>query len=415
MRIAHVAVEIVPSGPGAYVGGLVKNLATIAEAQAVAGHDVDIITTDIRGRGAANGRGRGFRVRPVRTMGEYGSFVFAGSFVTGAARELTRAHRMDPYDVVHVHSAYASLAGIRYALSGVDAPSAFTLYSPNFGLLPGHSCNGSFLRNGDRVAAAMLHGFDRTAVPSHSLRARLLDMGLDGDRVSIVPPALDPGLFGALPEKEAARPALWLPPDVPVLLYLGNFSTWKGVHDLLRAIEMVLKAHPEAILLTAWGEPYEWSGNVRGEILDLMDRLGVASAVRQVGILDDVRLALRAADILVSPFHCTCKVLDYPLSILEAMACERAVISTSVGGIPEVLGDGDRGVLVPPRDPTRLAGAITELLDDPVRARIVAARGAEWALARFRPDLVNEALQSLYRELREGPRPGDAHPIAIAR
>jgi glycosyltransferase involved in cell wall biosynthesis len=410
MRIAHVAVEIVPSAAGAYVGGLVKSLATTARAQAAAGHDVEIVTTDIHGRLNGHADGPGLRTIPVQTFGEYGSLPFAGSFVARATRELRERHAARPYDVIHVHSAYASLAGAVYLMRGLGAPTAFTLYSPNFGLVPGHSCNGHAGLSGQRMAAGFLGAADRTIVPSESLRGRLGRLGVNPADVSLVPPALDGTFLEDLPSRAEARPALGLPADRPILLYLGNFSTWKGVHDLLDALADVRRTHPEVLLVTAWGEPYEWRGNDREGIQRLIRDLDLADAIRQVGIVEDVRVLLRAADGLVSPFHCTCKVLDYPLSILEAMACGTPVISTRVGGIPELIGDRERGVLVPPRDPSALGAAIRGLLDGPEAAASMSVRGAEWVSGRFRPDLVNEALESLYRELRERTRPGDAHP-----
>lgn len=402
MRIAHVGVEIVPSENGAYVGGLVKDVATVASWQVQHGHDVTVFTSDANVRIADGARTSIGGMRRIPTRGAYGSMRFATTFLVRGARELRRAHREAPFDVVHVHSAYASLGAIAHLLRRVEAPRAFSLYSPNFRASPGHdhSDGRNFLRN--RLARASLARFGTTIVPSENLRRRLRQIGLPDEGSVQVPPALDPAMSNGLPTQEAAREALGLPHDAPIVLFLGNYSPWKGADVLLHAFHRIRRDAPDAILLTAWGEPYEWSGNQRGNLLGLIDSLGLAGAVRQFGILGDVRLALRAADVLASPFRCTCKVLDYPLSILEAMACERPVVATRVGGIPELLRGDGRGLLVTPGDVEALGAALGHTLGDPKLARDMGLRGRRWVHERFLDEDVGRSLEAVYASLAEG-------------
>ena len=408
MRIAHVGVEIVPSQNGAFVGGLVKNVATVAAWQVAQGHDVSLFTSDVRGHVADGLQTPLGSVRRIPTRGEYGSFPFAATFAVRAARELRRAHRAAPFDVVHVHSAYATLGAVSNLLRGVDAPRVFSLYSPNFRTTPGHDCTTGSRLVRNRVARASLAGYDATVVPSGNLRSRLLEIGIDGESVVQVPPALAPSMLDGLPSREEARRTLSIQDDPRVVLFLGNYSPWKGADVLLRAFRRLRDAIPDAVLLAAWGEPYEWSGNRRSDLLALIERLGLVDSVRHVGILGDVRLALRAADVLASPFRCTCKVLDYPLSILEAFACERPVVSTRVGGIPELFDGDARGTVVPPADAEALARALTTLLADPAAATEAGLRGSRWVRERFLDGTVGRTLEALYGNLdgaRPGPRP----------
>ncbi|OGS48819.1 MAG: hypothetical protein A3K68_04365 [Euryarchaeota archaeon RBG_16_68_13] len=404
MRIAHVGVEIVPSRNGAYVGGLVKNVATVAAGQAARGHDVSLFTSDVRGHVADGGKSPLGTLRRIPTQGEYGSFPFAATFAVRAARELRRANRATPFDIVHVHSAYAALGAVSYLLRGVDAPRVFSLYSPNFRTMPGHDCGTRRRLVRDRAARTALAGYDATVVPSGSLRSRLLESGLDGESVFQIPPALAPSMLDGLPSREEARRTLSISGDARVVLFLGNYSPWKGADVLLHAFSRLRDAVPDAVLLAAWGEPYEWSGNRRSDLLALVEGLGLEGSVRQVGILEDVRLALRAADVLASPFRCTCKVLDYPLSILEAFACERPVVSTRVGGIPELFEGDGRGTVVPPGDADALANALTAVIADPAAASEAGVRASRWVRERFLDRTVGKAIESLYGDL-DGARP----------
>lgn len=396
MRIAHVGVEVVPSENGAFVGGLVKNVATLRAEQNRRGHDVHLFTTDIKGRFAADRLDDSGKIHPIPVAGAYGSVRFAMSFLRGAARELVEAQSTDPFDIIHVHSAYASLALLGRQISEVPAKKVFSLYSPNLRLVPGHDCRGGGVFRGKWVTVSALRSFDAVVVPSQNMETRLHAESLDGVPLFRVGPLLDPAMLEDLPSKDEAREALGLPADRPILLFLGNYSPWKGVEILLRSLEEVRRSHPDLLLLTAWGEPYEWSGNNRSDILALVDELHLQPVLRQTGIVGDVRIALRAADVLVSPFLCTCKVLDDPLSILEGMACGTPVVGSRVGGIPELLGGDDRGICVPPGDTTALSAAIMKLLANTSQAQRLAGEARAWVRASFRAETVADTMDQIY-------------------
>ncbi len=86
----------------------------------------------------------------------------------------------------------------------------------------------------------------------------------------------------------------------------------------------------------------------------------------------------------------------FPNSIVEAMAAGRPVVATAVGGVPDVVIDGETGTLVPPASPDRLADAILAQLRDPARRTVLGSAGARRARARFHASAVVQQLQSLY-------------------
>jgi starch synthase len=96
-----------------------------------------------------------------------------------------------------------------------------------------------------------------------------------------------------------------------------------------------------------------------------------------------------------------CPSVYEPLGIvnLEAMACGAAVVASRVGGIPEVVADGETGLLVPPDDPPALAAALNELLADPTRAAQLGAAGRKRAVAEFGWPQIAAQTAELYREL----------------
>ena len=135
--------------------------------------------------------------------------------------------------------------------------------------------------------------------------------------------------------RSEARARLQLPPDAPLLLYVGNLKASKGCLDLLEAFPAVLAARPQARLV------FVGAGPCRGELLERASALGCGeqraswSAPSPTPHCADW---FRAADLLCLPSHNE----GVPNVVLEAMACGTPVVATRVGGIPEVVPDDGR-------------------------------------------------------------------------
>ena len=125
---------------------------------------------------------------------------------------------------------------------------------------------------------------------------------------------------------------------------------------------------------------------------------GLAARVHLPGLQADVRPYLSALDLLMisSEFE------GLPLVLLEAMALERAVVSTAVGGIPEVVVDGETGLLVAPGDPAALAAAAVRLLRQPQRLRAMGEAARRRAADRFGTRRMQEELEDLYDRVLHG-------------
>jgi glycosyltransferase involved in cell wall biosynthesis len=123
--------------------------------------------------------------------------------------------------------------------------------------------------------------------------------------------------------------------------------------------------------------------------------LGIAERVRFLGERHDARRLLPAFDIYVN--SSTSEGIS--LTILEAMAAGVAVVATSVGGTPEILSDGETGLLVPARNPARLSRALATLAAAPVRRRQMGSAGRKTVTDRFTMDRMVEEYAQLYLRL----------------
>lgn len=189
--------------------------------------------------------------------------------------------------------------------------------------------------------------------------------------LSSAPIAVNPhpvyDLFDAAeaPSREDARRALGLAPDARVLLFFGLIRPYKGLDVLLDAMPSIVE-ETGATLLVA-GECYEGIEKYEEQIA----RLGVGSHVRldaRYIANEEVPALVAASDAMVLPYRAATQSGVAQV----AYALGRAVITTAVGGIPEVVSDGETGFVVPPASPAALADAVRRLYEDGVRDRLEA-------------------------------------------
>ncbi|MHB1516457.1 MAG: glycosyltransferase family 4 protein [Acidiferrobacteraceae bacterium] len=174
------------------------------------------------------------------------------------------------------------------------------------------------------------------------------------------------------------------------LLCLGRLGGPKGTYDLLEAVARIVGEFPELrLLLGGDGE--------LPQVREAAARLGIGERVELLGWVsgDAKRQILASAAIYVLPSYYE----GLPMSVLEAMADGLPIVTTTVGGLPEVVRDGIEGFLVQPGDVTALAGAIAQLLrDEKLRANVGEA-ARRMVAARFSIEVVLPKVEAIYRDL----------------
>ena len=192
----------------------------------------------------------------------------------------------------------------------------------------------------------------------------------------------------------AIRARLGLPAEARIALYVGALSEEKGVADLLAVQEALLAADPGSMLV------WVGDGPLRADVART-----AGPRVRVLGRRGDVPDLLCAADVLLVPSRW---FEAFSLVLAEAAACGVPAVATRIGGIPEVVLDGETGLLVPPGDRPALQAAITRLLSDAdLRARLGAAARRR-AQSAFCLDRMVTATLGEYRALLAGPFPARA-------
>ncbi len=197
-------------------------------------------------------------------------------------------------------------------------------------------------------------------------------------------------------DRAASRQALGVAQDAFVIAVLGRISGWKGQDVLVRALGQPPLADRTDIVALVAGEP--WRGEERHlrELHEIATRLGVGARVVHCGFRPDVDAVYGAADVVAVPSK---QPDPFPNAALEAAAAGCCVVASAHGGLPEMLRDGETGILVAPDDPHGLAQVLAGLADDPVRRKALGAAAREDIRRRFSTQLMLDRVQSLYDHL----------------
>lgn len=224
------------------------------------------------------------------------------------------------------------------------------------------------------------------ATANDAIRARLTAR----NRVHIIPNCIELRDFDREPDiRDAVRTNLGVPKSAPVVGTLCVLRPEKDLQTFLRACAIVRKSIPAARFLIV-GDGVE-----RQKLEQLADELRLREAVVFAGDCEDVPSMLAAMDV----FLLTSRTESFPNAVLEAMACKRAVLASNVGGVSEVVGDGENGYLATPGDADQFASRAIDLLRDSNRRLDMGARGFAKAKAQYSVESVSQRLQSLYCHL----------------
>jgi glycosyltransferase involved in cell wall biosynthesis len=193
-------------------------------------------------------------------------------------------------------------------------------------------------------------------------------------------------IHNGVPDERLA--AVDRPRPGPLVGAIGRLERQKGFDLLIRAL-----AEIEDASLVLVGD-----GSERPMLEDLAESVGVTDRVLWRDWADDARSYLGAFDVFALPS----RFEGFPLALLEALLARSAVVATDVGGVSEIVRDGENGLLVPAEDPKALAGAIRRLLAESDLRQRLGEQGRQYVLGRFTADHMTRAFERLYAELLMG-------------
>ena len=355
-------------------GGLTHYAYNLSSALAERGHRVTLVTAaayELEGRAGLSEDvaivkaiarcshrfdepgGSGRRPGPLRAVA--GALLSKAEAVFDAFAVAALARRLRP-NVIHFHCTHPISVLYLALLQSLNRPLVATAHvvTPHEQIRFQEAVYRRVHRLGDLIIA---HSeFDNQRLQR--------EFAVDPGRVAVIPhgeysffeQGFDRG--GEPIDRESARRALGLGPDEKVALFFGYIREYKGLDVLLEAWPRVAAAAPAARLVVA-GDPVRLSSARRGELQHWAARLGAMHRFGYVPFADVARY-FAAADLLVMPY----RHISQSGVLYLALALGVPVVATRVGGLPEMLRDGDSALLVPPESPEDLARALVRGLGD---------------------------------------------------
>lgn len=290
-------------------------------------------------------------------------------------------------DLLHVHYAIphaisAYLARQMLSKRGLRIPIVTTLHGTDITLV---GADQSYLP----ITRFGIEESDGVTAVSHYLKQRTLDELGVHTGIEVIPNFVNCEVYQPLaPEIRAASRARFAPADEPLLVHLSNFRPVKRAPDAVLIFAEIAKKMPAHLLLIGDGPDrsvVEWLAK-RHKIQDRVHFLGKQNSVSEL---------LPLADLMLIPSE----LESFGLAALEAMACRVPPIATNVGGIPELIDNGENGLLFGVGEIEAMAEGALDLLHSPERFRTLADRARQSAEARFSAHTIIPQYERFYEQV----------------
>lgn len=346
------------------------------------GHGVALVCA--KGSAIENvARQSGIPVHPVRVLCDCDPSL--------SLRVYSAVRKMKP-DIVHLHSRRGAevLGGVAARMARVPAVVLSRRVDDriNMGLL-GHL---KYNVLPDRIVAI-----------SDGIRKVLRDCGIDEERLELVHSAVVTSRFQCNRDRDWFESEFGITQDAPVIGVIAQLIDRKGHKYLFSAVPDIVKAFPGARFLV-FGK-----GPLKSQLEGLVREVGISEAVRFVGFRDDMERVMPNLDVVVHPALRE----GLGVSLLQAALVGVPIVASAVGGIPEIVRDGETGFLIPPEDADAISASVLKLLRDRDMASHFGENGRRLVHSEFSVDQMVEGNLRVYRDvLSNAPQPSPRREVA---
>lgn len=292
--------------------------------------------------------------------------------------------RKEGLDLVHVHYAipHATSAWIAREMLGPqrDLRLVTTLHGTDITLVGQHPSFQAIIR------FSILESHGLTAVSDYLRKETVRDFQVPADRIDVIPNFIDTETYRR--DREPCHRASLAAEDEKIVMHVSNFREVKRVEDVVEVFYRIRKSVPSRLVLIG-------DGPQRPKALERAAELGLEEHVRFLGKHASVNELLACADLFLLPSASE----SFGLAALEAMACGVPVVASRVGGLPEVVPDGDAGYLRAVGDVEGMAEGGVELLADEERWRAASEAARAVAVEKFSAEKVVPVYEAYYQRI----------------
>ncbi|WP_053366939.1 N-acetyl-alpha-D-glucosaminyl L-malate synthase BshA [Bacillus sp. FJAT-27245] len=375
MRKLKIGITCYPS-----VGGSGIIATELGKLLAEKGHEIHFITSSMPFRLTRMSHNIHYHQVEVN---QYSVFQYP-PYDIALASKMAEVANQECLDLLHVHYAipHAVCAILAKEMSGRDLKIVTTL----------HGTDITVLGNDPSLSDAIKFGIEKsdmvTAV-SNSLVSQTMELLHPDKQIETVYNFIDVRTYLRIRETEL-RDKLGIGKEEKVVIHVSNFRPVKRVPDVIQAFSRIVSAMPAKLLLVGDGPEIR-------KVLKLVADLGLKENVLFLGKQDNVEELYSISDLMLL----LSEKESFGLAALEAMACGVPCIGTAVGGIPEVITDGENGFICPLGDIEAVASKAVSLLSDEALHRDFSCRASSMVKERFNADKVVGQYERLYYKLLE--------------
>jgi glycosyltransferase involved in cell wall biosynthesis len=369
-----------------HMGGIEKVSYEQSKLLIKSGYEFDVLTSKVKGQ--SENPIKGLRVFP------YSSLKLAEKF--GIPYPILTIHAYKHFakiikncDLVHIHghvymSSYlaAKLAKKYHKPLIVTQHNTFIDYKSWLTILE-HL-------NDLVIGKPILKKADQILTVSKETKKYVLKLGADKSKTSVMYNGVDIKCF-RIGQKEESRIKLGLPKNCKIIFSVRRLVYKNGLDTLIESIPLITQNYPEVMFVVAG------KGPSRKVIEDHIKELGIESNIKLTGFVSDEELPTyyNSADYFILP---SASGEGLPLVLFEAMACGLPVIATTVGGTPEIIDHMKNGVLVPPRNPEKMAKALIRLLTAEHLGKVIGQQARRDVTCRFSWEENVKKLDDIYKK-----------------
>jgi glycosyltransferase involved in cell wall biosynthesis len=314
-------------------------------------------------------------------------------------KDLSKLFRSYNYDVVHTHLSH-DLWWIVPAMKLASSDARLFLTK--------HMASG--VKKTDPLHKFLYARLQGTFAISNYIKGSVMNTcPVPESDVHVIPPGISLEVFDpALYNKSEIRRELGIPGNAILVGMVGRMTPGKGHKEFLRAAAELVKTSDMTYQFIVVGEASEGEESYAANVRQLASELGVGDVVRFTGFVKDIPRILAALDILAFPSH----EESFGLGLTEAMAMKIPVVASRSAGVPDIVVDGETGMLVPPKEYAALAAGISDLAHHPELRRRFGEAGRERAERFFGIKSVVDRLESHYSEgpVKQQELDGQSHP-----
>jgi len=309
----------------------------------------------------------------------------ADSKILTSIRRLAKLIESGAYDVIHTHLSHDLWTIVpALKLSGSKARLYLTKHM------------GSFVSKRDLFHRYLYNRVDHIfAISGYVEESILRTCPVKKEKISILSPGISLREFDRSRFKSSdLRNSFNISEDVIVIGMIGRISPGKGHEQILQAVKILKDKNAGKLLLIVAGSAAESEKVYEQRIIELAKNLDVMNIAKFLGFRSDVPELMAAMDLLVFPSH----EESFGVTLIEALAMGLPIIASNTAGIPDIIVNGETGLLVPPRDPESLANAIWGLINNKELRSQFSVKGRKRAEKYFNEEEIISKLEKFYKD-----------------